>query len=252
MNNLIKAELYKLKHDRSFWAIALTIILIGILAPSEMLIRGTSGEMKGIDVVIAFVNQNELVMKYAPCILAGFFISSDYSTGVMKNLISGGNKRMEIVLAKLSVFTIGAIIISILFPLVLWIVSTVFFGSGSHLFPNMSVVESIVPMIGLLALYGAAFASFMTLIGLIFTDSGKTISFLFVFTFGLEVAFSIFSKNSPIIQTIYDHSIIKLIKDIPAAILEQTELFTMIIVPILTFAVCAIGCCIVFSRKEIK
>lgn len=72
MNNLIKAELYKLKHDRSFWAIALTIILIGILAPSEMLIRGTSGEMKGIDVVIAFVNQNELVMKYAPCILAGF------------------------------------------------------------------------------------------------------------------------------------------------------------------------------------
>lgn len=121
MYNLIRAELFKLRKDRSFHVLLLIIAALSVAYPLLYYIDNKSGgkpQFTGAEFLIKFVASNGYVIKFSIAALAGFFIASEYTTGVMKTVASSGNDRGRLYAAKLIGFSAGAMMISLIFPLV--------------------------------------------------------------------------------------------------------------------------------------
>ncbi|MBK5446946.1 ABC transporter permease [Peribacillus sp. TH24] len=248
MGNLVKSELFKLGKNRSFWTLIYIIFAWAIVYP--ILIFFVSGTAS-VTVKELFLDTalwgNNYVIKLAPCILAGFFISSEYSIGTIKSITSSGNSRIRIYFSKLMVFSIGAIIISLILPIVMTGVGAILFD-----FNEMPDLAYFFRTIGLISIYAAAFSSIMALVSIIFTDSGKTIGFLLIFFLSFHGILFALSLKISFIEIILNYSVFKLLFDIPKFNLENSELLTLVLVPILTYVVFGLLGSFVFQKKEIK
>jgi ABC-2 type transport system permease protein len=251
MGNLVKTELFKLRKDRSFWTLILGLLASGILYP--MLIFFNDGvfgadaiSVKDLYVYTA-LGGNSYIVKLVPCILAGFFISSEYSLGTMKSIGASGNSRFRIYYSKLMIFTIGAVIISLTFPIVIMLVGAILSG-----FNDMPAMDYVLRTLSLTLLYAAAFASIMAVVSIIFTDSGKTIGFLILFFILFDSIFYALSQKYSFIEQIFNYSVFKLFLEISEFDISNGILLKLVLVPIVTFAVFGLIGSLVFQKKEIK
>jgi ABC-2 type transport system permease protein len=249
MGNLLRTEWYKLKKDRSFRFLSWMLLALAVLFPLIEFDNGASG----LPAVSDYYKESILgphanIVKLIPSILAGFFITSEYSMGTMKSIVSSGKSRLSIYSAKLLVFSIGAVIISLILPVVMTGASAVYFG-----FDGMPDISYYLQTIGLIVLYGAAFASIMAIFSILFTDSGKTIGFLLMFFIFADWPLQVLAAKVPFFEPILNHSVFKLIYDISIVnTLNSSDLFFIIVIPILTFLLFwGIGV-FIFNRKEIK
>lgn len=110
MINLIKAELFKLKRNNTFWVLMGIVTAFYALANYLVIIDWWQMNNTGF-YNVGLKEYNAMDMVKLPLIfnliistLAGFFINVDYTTGTIKNQILSGNKRSHIYLAKLIVF----------------------------------------------------------------------------------------------------------------------------------------------------
>ncbi|WP_028776735.1 ABC transporter permease [Shimazuella kribbensis] len=248
MSNLVKSELFKLRKDRSFWTLVLIIMALAVSYPPFVYfvlgIKSTS--MKEILSAIALEGVNTYIVKFVPCILAGFFISSEYSIGTMKSIAASGNSRIRIYFSKLLVFSLGAAVIALIFPLIMPSVGLLFFG-----FYDMPRSDYIIQTVGLTILYACAFASVMALFAILFTDSGKTIGFLIISVSLFDTIMYTFAQKFKIVDIIYNYSVSKLFLDITKFNLGNEELFKLMIIPILTFLLVGWIGSFIFQKKEI-
>ncbi|TFE00687.1 ABC transporter permease [Jeotgalibacillus salarius] len=249
MGNLIKTEWYKLKKDRSFRFLTLMLLALSVLFP---LIEFDNGGpnlplVKDYYLESILATHNNIV-KLIPSILAGFYISAEYAMGTMKSIASSGNNRIKIYFAKLIVFSIGTVIISLILPIFMTGTSAIYFG-----FEELPAWSFYFGTIGLIVLYGAAFASIMAFFSIIFTDSGKTIGFLLMFFIFIDWPLQVLAAKVPIFEPVVNHSVFKLIYDISiVSSLGGSELFKLVLVPIVTFFVFGILGSFIYLRKEIK
>ncbi|MFC3039493.1 ABC transporter permease [Virgibacillus xinjiangensis] len=249
MGNLMKAEWYKLKKERSFRFLILLLMAVSVLFP---LLEFDNGG-PGLPPVDEYYLHNILgahgnIVKLLPSILAGFFITSEYSRGTMKSIASSGNSRLRIYIAKLMVFSFGAMIISLILPVFMTAVSAIFFG-----FQDMPEWSFYLQTTGLIMLYGAAFASIMAIFSILFTDSGKTIGFLLMFFIFVDYPLQLLAVKFPFFEPVVSHSIFKLVHNISIVDeLATGEIWTLVAVPVISFlAFGAVGS-VIFQRKEIK
>lgn len=249
MSNLIKAEWYKLKKDRSLWTVIIILIAISLSYPLLIVFDKGADTLKVSDFYrTTILEGNNYVLRLVPCILAGFFISSEYSIGTMKSIAASGNSRLRIYFAKLLVYSLGTILISLVFPIVFTGAVSVFLR-----FNGMPEIGYFAGTIGLTILYAAAFASIMAMFSTIFTDSGKAIGFLLIFFIIFESILYQLGHLSPVVEPVYNYSIFKLLLDIvKIGTVTGTEIFKLIIVPVITFVVFGILGSILFQKKEIK
>ncbi|WLD93790.1 ABC transporter permease [Alkalihalobacillus sp. AL-G] len=248
MGNLMKTEWYKLRKDRAFRFLTWMLIAVAVLFPL-LEFEGVSG--------LPTVNEYYLntvlgvhtdIVKLIPSILAGFFITSEYSMGTMKSIASSGNSRIRIYFAKLTMFSVGAIVISLILPVFMTGASAIYFG-----FNDMPDWTFFFQTIGLIILYAAAFASIMAFFSIMFTDSGKTIGFLLLFFMMINWPLQLLAAKVPFFEPIINHSIFKLVYDIvKIGQLDSSEVFFLVVIPILTFLVSGILGSIIFRKKEIK
>ncbi|WP_368652817.1 ABC transporter permease [Ornithinibacillus sp. 4-3] len=249
MGNLIKAEWYKLRKDRTFWFLILLLIATSIFYPL-LIIFDEGAELIKISNFYQsdLLNANIYVIKLIPCVLAGFFISKEYSSGTMKNIVSSGNSRARIYFAKLIVFSMGAVIISIIIPIILTGSMAVYLG-----FPDMPEWSYFVKTIGFFILYAAAFASLMTFFATILTDTGKAIAFMIIFFQMAEGILTTIAEYIPYFEPLVENSIFYLLWNIEiVASLNSRDLLNMIFIPIISIAVFGGLGGFVFQKKEIK
>ncbi|MFE8698326.1 ABC transporter permease [Cytobacillus sp. FJAT-53684] len=248
MGNLVKAELFKLKKDRSFWTLILGLVASGIFYPMLIFFDGSTQAISVNDLyTYTALGGNNYIVKLVPCILAGFFISSEYSMGTMKSIGASGNSRFRIYYAKLLIFSIGAMIIALTFPIVIMVVGAILSG-----FNDMPTLDYIVRTLGLTILYAVAFASIMALVSIILTDSGKTIGFLILFFILFDSIFYGLSQKFSLIETLFNYSAFKLFLEISEFDLGDGVLLKLIFVPIVTFVAFGLLGSYVFRKKEIK
>ena len=251
MDNLLKFELFKLRKDRSFWTLVFGLTASAAFYPFLIFFNdGVFGaEPVSVSELYTFtaLGGNNYIVRLVPCILAGFFISSEYSIGTMKSMGASGNSRFRIFSSKLIVFSIGAAIISLIFPIVMTGVTAILSG-----FNDLPDFGYIVRTLGLTALYAAAFASMMALAAIILTDSGKTIGFLILFFILFDSILYMLSQQFSLFEIIFNNSAFKLYLDITKLDLGSGEFLKLILVPILTFIVFGLIGSFVFQRKEIK
>ncbi|MFP5115851.1 ABC transporter permease [Bacillaceae bacterium C204] len=249
MGNVIKSELFKLRKDRSFRTLTWLLIAVSVLYPLLMVVDD-GPTLVNVEEFYMYniIGGNNYIVKLVPCILAGFFISSEFSIGTMKSMVASGNSRIRIYFAKLIVYAIGAIVISLILPLVLTGASALYFGF-SHL-PELSYYLETV---GCIALYAAAFASIMAIFSTIFTDSGRTIGFLLLFFLLFDSILYILSNKISFFEPIFNYSVFKLLLDIVNIhSMDGGEVFTLVLVPIVTFIVFGVIGSLIFKKKEIK
>jgi ABC-2 type transport system permease protein len=254
MGNLMKTEWYKLRKDRSFWVLTLLLLAFAVLYPLDQmrLFEGVSNLPNGNDFYRGYVlSINDQIVRLFPAILAGFFIASEYSMGTMKNIASSGNSRIRIYFAKLTVFSIGSIIILLILPIFMMGASAIYLG-----FNVMPEWTFFFQTIGLITLYAAANASIMALFSVIFADSGKAIAFLLLFFALISSLLEFLSAKVSFLEPIITHSIFMSHESIltidQIGHWNSDDVLTFIVVPILTFLVFAILGSFIFRKKEIK
>ncbi|GGD84506.1 ABC transporter permease [Paenibacillus nasutitermitis] len=253
MSNLILAELYKLRKDRSFRMLIYLVLLIAAAYPIINYIDNQydgDAAVSGAEFFLSSVDANVYIIKFGLSILAGFFISSEYSTGVMKTIASSGSSRSRIFSAKLIGFTAGSMILSLVFPVVSTLVASLLSSFGE--LPVDNAAGFLLRTLGLTLLYAAGFAAIAAFFSTIFTDSGKTIGFLLIFFIMIDSILVGLGSFMPFFMDVYDHSVFKLMLDIVKPQLEGRELVNILLTPVLTMIVMGILGVLVYRRKEIK
>jgi ABC-2 type transport system permease protein len=249
MGNLMKTEWYKLRKDRAFRVLTWMLIALAVLFPLLEFEGGISSLPTVNDYYLDTVlGTHTNIVKLIPSILAGFFITSEYSIGTMKSIASSGNSRIRIYFAKLTIFSIGAIIISLILPIFMTGASSIYFG-----FNDMPEWTYYLQTIGLIILYAAAFASIMAIFSTMFTESGKTIGFLLLFFMFVDWPLQVLAAKVPFFEPIITHSVFKLVYDIiNINQLGSSDVLNLVLVPVLTFLAFGILGSIIFRKKEIK
>ncbi|MFC4306787.1 ABC transporter permease [Cohnella boryungensis] len=253
MYNLLRVELFKLRKNRSFWTLLFILSALSLTYPLLYYFDyQASGkpQMTGAEFLVAFISGNAYVIKLGVAVLAGFFISNEYSTGVMKTIASSGNTRGRLFAAKLIVFAFGSMAISLVFPIVSTIEVTLLSGFG-HL-PEGSSSLFIPRALGFTLLYAAGYAAIGALFTMILIDSGKTIGFSMIFFLMIDTILAGIGSKLAFVETLYDYSIFKLIGDIGRPQLDVGDMPALLLAPLLTFAVSGLLGIVVYRKKEIK
>lgn len=243
------SEWYKLKKDRSFWTLLILLTISSLAYSLLVLFDEGIATMKVIDFYQhTILPGNNYVIRLVPCILAGFFISNEYAIGTMKSIVASGNSRVRIYFAKLIVYSVGAILISMVFPII-------FTGIISVLmhFNGMPGIGYFAATIGLTVLYASAFAAMMALFATIFTDSGKAIAFMLIFFTIFDILLYGLVRFLPMFELALDYSVFTLLLDIVNINDHNSgEIVKIILVPVVTFIIFGMIGSILFQKKEIK
>lgn len=255
MTNLIRAELFKLKRNRSFWVIAVIVTGVSLLLHYLVIIDWWMMENTNF----AHVNLGKfnallpfttlLFFNLIVSALAGFFISIEFSaSGVIKNEVISGNKRSHIFLAKFIVFSLGAVLITVIIPLLLGILLVVLFGHGELL--NSDAISYLGRAFGLFILPFLGYVALMTLFAMITEDSGKTIIFSILFTI---VMFAIEKFSLPtVIEVLYEYSIFHQLSQVFSPVMTSGQMVTSLFVSMISLIIFVIVGMMIFNRKEIK
>ncbi|KKK33833.1 hypothetical protein WN59_09470 [Salinicoccus sediminis] len=255
MNNLLKAEMFKLGRNRAFWLIlaistGLSALMHYLIIVGWWMISGTSFDAVGLG------GLNALSMFLVPAFfnlmigtLAAFFISTEFGAGgVIKNQILSGRPRSEIYVSKYIVYTLGSVFIGVLIPLSTGLIMLAATGNLEIL--DGGNITYLIRMHLLFILQYAGYTAMITLLAVLTEDSGKTIIFSVLFTLLMFVVEKVPVFN--IVEIIYDYSIFQQFNLVMAPRMSAGMMAEAVVVGVLTIVVVVAAGCMVFGRKEIK
>ncbi len=255
MINQVKAELFKLQRNKTFWVLLFIATLLSALlhyliiidwwkVNDSVFVRAGLDELSGLTAFTTPIFFNLFIGT-----LAGFFISTEFSqSSVIKNQIMTGGKRSSIFISKYLIFTIGAIMIAILIPLLTGILEVILLGHGEIL--NVHNLVYLSRAFGLYILQFIGYTAILVLLAIATEDSGKTIIFSILITivmYGVEMV-----PNLPIISTIYKNSIFYQFSAVFQASMTNVDILKAILIAGITFFIVTIIGIVVFNKKEIK
>ncbi|MBS4191252.1 ABC transporter permease [Bacillus sp. FJAT-49705] len=255
MTNLIRAELYKLSRNKTFWVLITS--LTGFSALLHLLIILDWWQLSGTEFDKAQLSDlNALSTFTIPLFfniivstLAGFYISTEFSqSGVIKNQMMSGNKRANIFMAKYLVFSLGAFIVTILIPLITAFILIIFFGQGDTLSPTNLMY--LARAYGLFTLQFLSFTGIVLLIAIVTEDSGKTILFpllLSIVMFAIEKLITV-----PFIKMMYENTIFYQFSEAFKYTLTSGEMIKSIFIGVISLIIIIFLGIFMVNRKEIK
>ncbi|RKQ34657.1 ABC transporter permease [Oceanobacillus halophilus] len=255
MTNLLRVELYKLKRNKSFWVIiamttGLSTLLHYLVVIDWWTMSGTVFNEAGLSELNALSPFTTLLFfNLIVSSLAGFFISVEFSSsGVIKNQVISGNKRSHIFLAKFLVFSLGAIIVTILIPVIIGILLVILFGHGdiintsNLLYLGRAYFLFILPFLG--------YTGLITVLAMITEDSGKTIIFSILFSI---IMFAIEKFPKPLlIETVFEHSIFYQFSEVFKHTMTNGEIIKSLLIGAISLMIIILCGIFMMNRKEIK
>src|SRR5690625_4650258 len=152
MNNLLRAEIYKFIRNKTFWVLSIIIVslsfllvllqylnFIGVFEQVENITIEVNDQvtesiqLSGMKMFLEALHSPDLFLTILLItVLGSFFIANESSDGTIKNLVSIGQHRKKVYIAKFVVFSIGSVIITLLFSIMIGIFGTIFFGRSEE------------------------------------------------------------------------------------------------------------------------
>lgn len=201
MLNLIKVEMYKLKRSTFFYGILLFMILQAIGGPIlDYRFRNKTGK----EMLLFSFNIQQVLSIIILIGLFAYFVGEDFHSGCIKNLISCGHKRINILLSKSIVFYLGVIIISMSFPVILTIINTILNGYGEAFTFNSFLF--VLRVILLMMLIYAAMSSIAVLFTFIFKNAPAVVGLFIGLDFVNRIAIAM-SMRKESVRVIYEKTI---------------------------------------------
>lgn len=119
MANLLRSELYKLYKEPSFRILCFTFIFVAVILSGVIHFMGSGQKVfSGISGLGQGVQVNTIVLKVSLAVVGGFFLSGEHGLGIMKISVASGYSRRQIYTAKLTAYSIGIIILSLIVPVI--------------------------------------------------------------------------------------------------------------------------------------
>lgn len=141
MINLLRMELFKLGKNKVFWT--LTIIVTVVFTLLHYLITIGWWKMDNVFMGAGLEMFSSLALATTPfyfmlflSTLAGFFVTNEFTIGVVKNIVMSGNRRSHIFLAKFIVLALGSMFLAVVCPLIVIIGGKLLFGFGEMTDPS--------------------------------------------------------------------------------------------------------------------
>lgn len=255
MTNLISAEMFKLRKNKSFWAIlfasfGLSVLMHYLVISDWWMISNTAFD------AVDLSDLNALSMFIIPLYfnlltgsLAAFYISTEFGTsGVIKNQVISGKQRAVVYLSKYIVYTAAGMIIAVLIPLLTGVLLNLIMGNAD-IFTG-EAVTFLARSFLLFTLQFAGFSAMILLLAVITEDSGKTIILSILFTIAMFAAERF--NMGEILNTIYDYSIFQQFNLVFAAEMTAGNVIEAVLVGVITIVVMLGAGIFIFDRKEIK
>lgn len=156
MTKLIRAEVYKLFHSLHLWLIGLAYLLLSSSLIPDYIRRGMSWFQSSIYVGWFFY--------FMLAALATTMIGVEFDHGVVRNLVSAGNSRLNVFLAKTLVFVASGTMVILLPLLVHSLLGCLISGEAIDLKTMLLLIPSFM----------ATCMPFLFL-GFLFRDTGRTL-----------------------------------------------------------------------------
>lgn len=176
MKKLIKFNTERLKKDRLFYVLIVSIIFLSILSGFQDVVQKniTSGYEGFIK------SYSDIFMSFFIAIYCGYFIGNDFSSKIIQRQITSGASRKDIVISKFVVFIFATIAIVNLYPLIVGVLGSFkygFFSSDVEIFNIAQCIRIIV----ISNLCFISTASIYFLFGFVTQSLGKTIGISMAF-----------------------------------------------------------------------
>ena len=255
MINLLRTENFKLGRNKSLWMIislvaGVSVLFHALIMTGWWMMSGPSfdqagiGELNGLAPFIVPVFFNLAIGS-----LAGFYISSEFSTsGVIRLQVMSGYKRSTIYLAKYVLFSLGAIIITVVLPLLAAVLVAVVTGHGG-LF-HIETIQYLIGAYSLFTLHFLGYTSMVMILAIHTEDSGKTIIFSILFTVVIFIVEQFTYQSIPAL--IYELTIFHQLAYAFTPELSTFDVVKSIVVGTVSIIIFLSMGISVFNRKEIK
>lgn len=247
--------MYKLKRNRSFWTISLIAAALSVLLHYLIIIdwwsmSGTVFNNAGIGKLNAMAPFTTLLffnLIVSP--LAGFFLSVEFSQSrSIKNQMMSGNKRSHIFLAKFLVFSLGAVIVAVIIPLVIGIAMVLLLGHG-EIFSSQQILF-LGRAFSLFLFHFFSYTAIMTLLAIVTEDSGKTIIFSIIMTIVIFIIEK-FSAGT-FVAAIYENTFFHELTSAFQFTMTYEEMAKSIVIGTVSLVVILMFSMFIMNRKEIK
>lgn len=201
MGRLLRAEWYKLFHDKIFLATLAVCVLFNALIFSGSSMLNLSGAE-----ALQQCMKKEIMTAMIVCIYGGIFLGSDFIDRTMYHGLTAGQSRNAALGAKIIVFSIAADLMLFLFPLLLTVICTTRNGWGAA-----AGTGHIVSIVLALLFLGFAVSAISLPVAVCFRDVGRTIGIPIALYF--VVIFLLNSAYSPQLSRIFPISALLLVAD---------------------------------------
>lgn len=188
MINLIKADLYKLLRQRSFYICIIVLVAISIInvysndysAHVINQVESTNDMINNYKEIYSNLNaSSQIKLAFGfnglifSAILIPLFISSEYKLGTIKTTISKGFKRTNIFFSKFIIASILSLFLVILYVVVATVIGTMLWGFGTV---DNSFYIDILKFILLQLYLNLAFSSVFIMISFLMNGTGGAIA----------------------------------------------------------------------------
>lgn len=246
MLNLLKCEFYKLKRSKSFYILIILGIIEGIigiiLSPS---LRNDCGK-KGM---LGMFGGGEFLGQIIFLGIFTIYITNEFKSGYIKNSISYGHKRRDIVLSKSIVFCIATIIINLMLPITVTVIETVMNGYGEAF--NFQVFAFILRITLIMMISYVVMASIAVLLSFAFRN---IIAPMFIFYF-LDMAnrfSSAFSMRSNDFRYLYEKTIFYIPNIALSNVISISQILQVVFHSLIVIAFSILLSIYAFNKADIK
>lgn len=262
MNNLLNLEIYKLFKRKSFYICFAILLFFGItntitfsvmdkfLSLEELEALGM-GYLLSTDFnsyILQILGDTDTILIIL-AVFTSLFISSDYSSGAIKNISSRGYSRLSIYLSKLVTVLFATLIYLVIYIVFITGISALIWGTSD--FTAVLFKEALAIISTQIFIYLAMIAIYM-LVGTIFENGALVVTINVGFTFLSVLIFQIVDlllKSDLIIGKFWLTSMIAQIAHYKIDISEMTR---VLITTGVYFIIAIVFGCIHFIKKDIK
>lgn len=269
MNNLLRAEWYKLMRNKVLWIlsfiiIGLTFLLVllqyldhqGMFADTgvKVEIHDEATEaypISGIKLFIESIYSPDLFLTVVlTSVLGVYFITGEHANGTIKNLVSIGYQRSKIYFSKLITFVSGSIMLVLLFAISFAIFGALFFEIG--VWPDSNLLFRTLQMLLLSWLFIIAFAAIVMFFSVIPRGTGVglllSIGFYFIAGAGLRML----SYKYALAEKIQNYVVYYRYSTLDVNNLSLANVVELTMIPLCTAIFFIISGLFVLQRKDIS
>lgn len=247
MFNLIRMEIYNLKTIISFRVLLIVSSILGITF--TIITFGSTLSKNGLESFSEAFWDTPLMVIFC-AILAGLFIGSSFTNRTINLQITTGHSRFEILLSKTITYFIATIPLTLIYPIIVTIIYTIYWGWGSS-FTEYTFFY-MFRVITLSILLNFASCSFFILFTFIFQDIAKAISSSIVFYLLINAIGSLLGRISPFLNKFVKISPFFLARQIVDETFTHKEIIISIISAISYIFVIIFITYIIFRKQELK